>query len=31
LYVILTPDNEFVGDKQDIGMAEIQAVRESLK
>ena len=28
--LFLTPDNEFAGDKQDISMEEIQAVRDSM-
>ena len=28
--LFLTPDNEFAGDKQEIGLEEIKAVRESM-
>lgn len=28
--LFLTPDNEFAGDKQDIALEEIQAVRDSM-
>jgi ferredoxin-thioredoxin reductase catalytic chain len=28
--LFLTPDNEFAGDKQEISLEEIKAVRESM-